>query len=706
MKGNSEKARRLLASVAVFLALALIVYGGLINPKFWRMGSAFYGTKSDNFATVWSLWALAEGGGKEVTVQVASFPFGKSLAVPFPNFLATLPATWLTSVTNEIFAFNFVLFLGSLLSGLSTYALVRLLTRRAIPSIICGLGYMVLPYYLAMSQYHFTLARIEVFPLFLLGLMWFLRHPRWYTAGWILLAQFVSFAINPHYGLFNLLVLIAFLLVYLFYRGEEGWRKPTLARLGGVLSVAVLAAATGIPRFLSTSRGSAEVALSKPFEQLYAYSARVWDYFIPPVQHPLLGKLTDGFIMSHIHDSYWHEQTLYLGWSILILTIIGTWYLWRSHGKEHRFLGVFLPLMAIGGFLLSMPPTVSIFGAQIPMPGFFLHYFFPVFRVYARFGIVVATAAVVLAGFGIVWVLERVRWKKTAGVLIAGLIMFEFLSIPPAHYVDLGEPPQVYQWLSDQDEVQAIAEYPLGFPPDKIGEHLNLWDVYEYMLWQRVHGKPLFNGEPELLLDLAMKLEVADPGHPSTAVRLGWLGITHLIAHLENLSGETIASVRTQEKLELVYADDGAEIYRITGDSITITPEEFKFLGETTASTSPDQQEEILIQVANDGSRDPVEDELAIYGPHMALYQGVYEARIILSAQEEGKGIVRVTARSGAVLVAEFDVYPNTSGRHNLRFETDGATGFEFRMYLLPGDYAFRGVELTRLGDLPAEQKL
>lgn len=693
MKITQRKKNRTILSAALFLCLALVLYCTLVNPAFYKMGSCLYGTKSDNFAVVWRLWAPGQDHGEVGSTHLVSFPFGKSLRANPMDFLTVLPTTWLASITNEVFAFNFILLLGVLLSSLFTYLLVYLLTKRTIPSVICGLAYVILPYYLAMSQYHFTLARIEVFPLFLLPLVWVLKHPRWYNVSWILLAQFVTFAVNPHYGLFNFLVLIAFLLVYLFYRGEDGWRKPTLARIGGVFSLAILAAATGIPRFLSIFQASAEIALGKPFEQLYAYSARAWDYFLPSVQHPLLGKLTDGFIMSHIHDSYWHEQTLYLGWTILILAILGTWYLWRSRVKEHRFLGVFLPLMAVGGFLFSMPPTVGVFGAQIPMPGFFLHYLFPVFRVYARFGVVVATATVVLAGFGIAWVLGQVRWKKTIGVLIAGLILFEFLNVPPAHFVDLSKPPQVYQWLSEQDEVQAIAEYPLGFPPEKVGEHLNLWDVYEYMLWQRVHKKPLFNGEPEKVLDLAMKSQLSDPSDANTPVRLGWMGVTHLIVHKEKLDPGVIQFVEQNSDLEMVYSDEQAIVYRIVGNTANFLPDDFRYPPQVRAEGSDNDEGPVTLQVPGNG-----EETLIIYGPYIALPEGRYSVRFMLSQAEESASPVRlvVTVDNGRTALAEKEVTLVAGTSPLLEFDINGSPNVEFRVYSRSGSLQFDGVVIKQ----------
>jgi len=616
VKITQRKTSRGLLSAALFLGLALMVYCTLVNPTFWKMSSCLFGTKSDNFAAVWSLWARSEGHGKVSLTQFVNFPFGKTLKTNPLDFLTTLPAAWLSSVSNETFAFNFILFLSFLLSGFFAYALVHLLTKRTIPSTLCGLAYMILPYHLAMSQYHFSLARVEIFPLFLLALVCFLRRPKWYVAASILIVQFASFTIDPHYGLFNLLILVVYSLVYLFYHRTKGWSRPALTRVGLLFLLVILAGATGVPRFLAISEGSAEFVLGKPLEQLYAYSARPWDYFLPSVQHSVFGKFTSRFIMSHLHDSYWHEQTLYLGWCMIILAVVGVWQLWRSTRPEHRFWGVFLPILAIGGFVFSMPPTVRILGTQIPMPGYFLHQVLPMFRVYARFGIVVATALIPLAGFGLAWVIERVRWKKAVVCILGGLILFEFLPPIPFPTVDLSDPPDVYEWLAEQTEVEAIVEYPLNWPAVKEGGHLNLWDLYEYMVWQRVHEKPMFNGQPEIQLDLAMKLVLQDPTESNTPVRLGWLGITHMVIHKESFEIATLESLVRNPDIEVVYTDEEATVFRIRGERAHFTPESFRFPPNVGVSVKTDDPDFVVLQV---DEMPEGEEQLLIYGPYLAL---------------------------------------------------------------------------------------
>jgi hypothetical protein len=649
----------------------------LFYPTILNMSSFLHGMKSDNFAVLRWLWQLEQDG--DHLSCYSNFSLGGSLPVKPPEFLSSFPTPWVTSMANEVFAFNFILFLSFLLSGLFTYALVYVITKRIIPSTLCGLAYMILPYHLAMSQYHFSLARVEIFPLFLLALVWFLRRPTWYTATSILIVQFASFAIDPHYGLFNLLILVIYSLVYLFHHRTKGWSRPTITRVSMLLSLVILAGATGVPRFLRIFEGRAEFVLNKPLEQLYAYSARPWDYLLPSIQHPLFGRFTSGFIMSHIHDSYWHEQTLYLGWCMIILAVVGVWHLWRSTRPEHRFWGVFLPILAIGGFAFSMPPTVRILGTQIPMPGYFLHQVLPMFRVYARFGIVVATALIPLAGFGLAWVIERVRWKKTVVCILGGLILFEFLPPIPFPTVDLSDPPDVYEWLAEQTEVEAIVEYPLNWPAVKEGEHLNLWDLYEYMVWQRVHEKPMFNGEPEIQLDLAMKLVLQDPAESNTPVRLGWLGITHMVIHKESFEIATLESLVRNPDIEVVYTDEEATVFRIRGERAHFTPESFRFPPNVGVSVKTDDPDFVVLQV---DEMPEGEEQLLIYGPYLALPQGRYSAQFQLLSLLEGENDVHlmVVLQSGRTTLAEENVDLRVESNPSLSFETDGASDIEFRV--------------------------
>lgn len=685
--GPSSRVRVVTAKACCVL-LCFVIAGSVAG----LLGQRLLAAKSDVCFSTWSLWVAHEEGHEANHTHMVNFPFGAGIELHPLQILNTVPTVWLASISSEVFAVNFVLLMSFVFSGIFTMALIHTLTKRVAPSIVCGLAYMILPYNVAASHHYLSLARVEVFPLFLLSLVWFLRRPRWFSVAAVLLVQFFSFSVDAHYGLFTFLILLVFLSVYLFYQGERGWSSPSLSRVAGALALAVSAAGTGVWRFLRAAEGKGEFALGKPFEQLYAYSARVWDYFVPPAHHPLLGRFTSGFIEANIHESFVHVQTLYLGLTLVALAGLGAWWLWRSRVPEHRFLGVFLPVVAVGAFLFSMPPTVDLFGVQLPMPGLLLYRVLPMFRVYARFGVVLATATIVLAGFGMAWLLERVTAKKTVAVLLGGLVLFEFLAVP--EYVDLSQPPAVYQWLAEQDEVQAIVEYPLSWPPEKEGDHLSSWDLFEYMLWQRVHRKAMFNGNPEKLLDLAMKLQLGEPAAPNTPVRLGWLGITHIIIHKERLEESTVSEVIGHPDLELVYEDEQAAVLRIAGSSIHLDPQLFKF-PRAVVGEQPDRDEETVTLSVG---QEEVGEQLLVYGPYIALYEGHYRVRFELEAVGKSERVVTlsVVADGGRVMLAESHVSLPSDGEPEIDFQTAGVTDAEFRICSDKGTYTFTGVLLEQ----------
>ena len=663
--------------VFVFLGVTLSLLAILI-PVLRSENSILYGTESDKFATVWELHQIDRAQLTGKRAGQINYPFGKELRMlDLARWLTTKPAVWLTRWTDEFTALNLLAICSFILSGLFTHLLVQHITRSSVLGALCGLAYALLPFHVAISQYHYALSHIEVFPLFFLSLAWFKTHPKWYNAGLILFSQFISFSTETHYGVFCLIVLVVFIGTVLAH--SKSLKRFAYSLFLGCCLVA-MAAATGVPRFLSISGRSSEQIIARPIEQLTSYSARAWDYLLPSIQHPVLGKFTSGFITSHIHDSYWHEQTLYLGWTLLVLGGIGVCFLWRSKRPEHRFWGMFLPLTALIGFLFSMPPTVRILGIQIPMPGYFLYQILPMFRVYARFGIVVATALIPLAGFGMTWALRRVRWKKTAACILGGLILFEFFPPIPAPTVDLSDPPDVYEWLADREEVEAIVEYPLHWPAVKEGEHLNLWDLYEYMVWQRVHEKPMFNGEPEIRLDLAMKLELQDPTNSNAPVRLGWLGITHMVIHKESVEAATLESLAQNPDIEAVYTDEDAVAFRIRGEQAHFVPADFRFPPNVGASVKTDDPDFVVLQA----EAVPVgEEQLLIYGPYLALPQGRYSAqfRLLNPLAEEEDVHAIVVLQNGRTILAERYVDLRVDPNPTLLFETEGASDIEFRVF-------------------------
>lgn len=683
------RARRIVRAGFVVLLLALALHQILRGPLIWQADTHLSCRESDNYLTVWRLWAAGQAETSWTTL--VNYPLGNATGGSAVDYLPSSPGFWITLGASDVRAFNTSQLVTYLLAVLCMYGLVVYLTGSPAAGGICGLAYANLPYARAMSSYHLQLAHVELLPLGLLALVLFLRRPRWYTAGGIVLAQGLCFWVEPHYGVFFFLIICLFVTLCMFNPQLRGWRLPTLRGTAQAMTLITLCALLGVPQLLGAGPDAGEVALGKPGEQLYSYGAQTWNYFVPPSVHPLLGGLAQSLGESDQDASYTHERTLYLGITLLVLATLGFLRMWRSRSSEQRFLAVFLSTLAVAAFLCSMPPTVHAFGLRLPMPGLLLHKVLPLFRVYARFGLVVAVASVLLAGFGLAWLLSRVHARRRVGTFVLLLVLFEFLALPQT--IDLTRPPAVYSWLAEQGDIRAIAEYPLAWPPTKTDDHLNVWDLYEYMLWQRVHLKPMFNGEPAAGLDLALKVQLRDPSEQSTLVRLGWLGITHVIVHKDVIDESTRLLMAATADLELVYEDEVAAVFRIVGTSIRLDATALS-VPVWVARVQVDRQTDMLVL------NGPVPDDLLlIYGPYIALNEGDYRVRYEL-APKDGSGqaaLLSVVADEGRATLAEERVLLGESGRVQCEFHTEGASHVEFRVAAPPGSYLFGGVILERL---------
>ncbi len=465
----------------------------------------------------------------------------------------------------ETAAYNLLILTSFILAGIFMYYLARHLTGSKPASFLAGIAYAFCPYHLMHAQVHVNLSIIQWMPLFLLCLYLLIEKRTWPRATMTGLTFSLVMLSDFHYGLFTTMLATIILAVELFsaWRGQR-LRKPaasTLAKLALIAAIIVLIVAPFVLTLMNASKNEGLEGRSNTTELLH-YSARPWDYILPPADNPILGKFTSSFINSHSHGAEDYEVTNYLGFVVAIMAIAGLILVFgrkarrrrresepRTRVTEARRNRVIIS-MATGAamfFVLSLPPQFHLGSMKIYLPSVFLQKALPLLRCYSRFGVMVLLCIVVIASYGITFLLRRKVFASCQALVVtvlAMLIILEFAIVPPFKYIETKPIPPLYTYLAKQKFAGGIAYYPM----DNAG-----WYMVSYLFWQRVTQKPMLNGG-NLINPVEKKYQyLMDILHPDTPEILAALGIKKAVvvlsqwqkASLDMVPGESSASFPT-----------------------------------------------------------------------------------------------------------------------------------------------------------------
>jgi hypothetical protein len=462
--------------------------------------------------------------------------------------------------TNELIAYNIIIYLSFILSAIFTYFLAYYLTKDQFSAILSGIIYAFCPYYFVRTWQHFGLTQIQWFPLCLYAL--FRLRERRNIPSCLFLAFVLALGVSTdyQYGFFMYIMTVLFTLFVLLYNRESQekaanytgnkWKLPGFLLLSILFSIFL-----SIPAMYPMLKGiffghSAQASAFNPFlrsfEDLFVQSARPLSYFLPAVTHPVFGKITEQFLGTQLYGTSLTEHTLYLGWVALILAFIairGQKRRRKEGHKEEYFYISFFVFLAFSAWLFSQPPWWDIFGLKIYMPSFYIYKIFPMFRAYCRFGVVVMLAVAILAGFGLKYTIERFKNSKIRfmfTVLCCSLVLFEFWNYPPYKVIKVSRPPEVYNWLKGQPEDTVIAEYPLDAgSPNEI-----------YKFYQTKHEKRIINGSLPGSHANKVAQTLTRLSDSNTPGALRWMGVKYVFVHKgDYLSTELIEDRDELEKI-------------------------------------------------------------------------------------------------------------------------------------------------------------
>ena len=547
---------RAFSSALVEALVVLVFYTAVAVFATWPLArhplGGFYGFGNDNWGGIWVFGWIHDA---YLGPQSAGFspeleaPFGYGIPEHALQPLDRLLSLLLGGFGQGLGTYNAQIFLSFVLSGCTMYLLARYLTGSPLAAAVAGFAFTFSPFHLAMAMQYNALASIQWLPLYVLALLVTLRFGRLRDAA-LTGAAFALVALTSYYYAwfaiwFTLIVGLVFVarLAWTRYRTSAlSWEAVgTFLRLAATrvaLGAAVALVLAGPFLLPSLRASSSETALEArhPLTEAVRYSARPWMFFVPPHDNPIVGDRVEPWVMNHLYESPVHEQSLYIGYVLLLLAALGVWRLRRDAPERARFARPLLIAGAIAAFLITLGPYIPLdldywrlwadhaattHAPSIGLPMFELA---PIFRFFSRADVLISVCLAALAAIGFTR-LER-RWpRRGARVALAGAAIavmgLEYTNAPPHIWFDAKTPPWVAAVRALPKEAQVV-DYPVA----PLSSPRSLY----YLFWQREHRRATVN-PPETAQAQAFAASIQSPDEASAGEALHDAGIDYAVVH-------------------------------------------------------------------------------------------------------------------------------------------------------------------------------
>lgn len=450
--------------------------------------------------------------------NLLSYPGGAAITnVLDPPVLLKMGSLLTRLSGHEVFSYNLLLFLTFPLTFMAVYYLLKFFSQNILVSLFLAGVFTFSPYRL-QHLCQLTLAATQFFPLAILFFFRTLKSGTLFNLIFFgIFLTLTSFS-DWYYGYF----LYLFLVLYIFLELVKKliFRKISKELLKMWLRVLLVLSVVGLLIFLSY-KFSTQVSLGNKYQfitktttdDLIYNSARPWNYIIPSVSNPILGKtvLSLKKWLAGNKTNYWFylpqslEAELFLGYTSLFLAS-AFFYQWaRGRWKLENFTNLLFILIFF--FLLSLPPDVYLGqGNQIHkvLLSFRFHEYLPMFRSYLRLGIFVHLIILIFAATALTKIIS-VRSRRASLLIFTFFLVLssvEYLRWPSLGLNIFDKIPDVYEYVKKLPKNSVIADFP----------EAHFWGNCERCnFYQRYHQKPLYGPGKVYYFDTEMTIEDTSP---------------------------------------------------------------------------------------------------------------------------------------------------------------------------------------------------
>lgn len=362
-----------------------------------------------------------------------------------------VPGALVARVVGGVVAYNWVVLISFPLAAAAAYLLARHLAVTPIAAAVAAMAFAFSPFHVGHAAYHPHVAQTQWLPLFLLTLWRCIDRA---TPGRVALLSAATVAVtlsNFYGGLIAAMIAPAAAGAYWLgtRRGDPQALRNLAVTTGALVALAAAGAAYAMLAGSAAFADPANYAFSRL--DLFRYSAAWWSYLMPPVAHPILGGAVRRAWAESGVDVGVLEQQVSLGWGIVALgaVAVASWLTHRRHAASRAAIPVLVVVAAVA-FVCSLSPELTMGPIRLVRPSALLYDVVPMFRSYARFGVVVQLMAALLAGFG----LDALRRAgdgrlRLAGLALVALAVAEYAVPPSALWRDV-LPTAAHRWVVQQ----------------------------------------------------------------------------------------------------------------------------------------------------------------------------------------------------------------------------------------------------------------
>lgn len=367
-----------------------------------------------------------------------------------------VPGAWLASIAGPVAAYNWLVLLTFPLAAASAFLLARQVGVSRVGAACAALVFAFSPFHLAQAAYHPHIAQVQWVPLYLLALWRCLDRWSLPAAAALIVAVGAVTLSNLYGGLIAAVITPAAAVSYwaVCVRGTPGAARSMVATIATLALVAV----AGVSYVWTVAPAALEnmSALAVDRAELFVYSAKWWSYLVPPLGNPWIGDVAHATWASAGVRHGLLEQQVTLGGGVVLLALVAVVAWVSSRGTDSR-LRVVPVLAAVAGVALvcSLSPEREIGGITVVRPSAWIYDVAPMFRAYARFGVVVQLMAALLAGIGLDHLRRQRGFARTAAALCLALIVMEYAPAPASLSRDVF-PTAAHRWVADRPDTRAL----------------------------------------------------------------------------------------------------------------------------------------------------------------------------------------------------------------------------------------------------------